>query len=157
MEGAVVGCDGGRLGLGGGFRMAAEIAAGLRAAYGMEQLRGGGGGSADDVERTAAPVGGHLAAAAGWIGGCTDGLQQHVSGRDAQRQAESTVAIVGEKPVVSGTERQGSAHLQRLVARGRNLEEDLLLPFEQDFAVVHAAGEVHQPVDFDHPLRALAP
>ena len=65
----------------GGFGMAAEVAAGLGAADGVEELRGGGGGEADDVERAAAPVGGHLAAAAGWIGGRADGLQQHLVGR----------------------------------------------------------------------------
>jgi hypothetical protein len=44
--------------------------------------------------------------------------------------------------------------LQRFVAGGRDLEINLLLPFEDDFAVVYAAGENHQPVDLDHLLRA---
>ena len=77
VEGAVV--DGGirlsrRLG------MAAEVAAGLGATHGVQHLRGGGGRGADDVQSAAAPVGGHLAAAAGGIGGRADGLQQHLVG-----------------------------------------------------------------------------
>ena len=102
----------------------------------------------------AAPVGGHLAAAAGRIGGRAHGLQHHLIGRYAQRQAQRAVAIVREKPVVAGTHGQRRAHLQRLMAGARDLEEDLLLPFEHDFAVVYAAGEKHQPVDLDHLLRA---
>ncbi len=73
-EGAVVAFR-----LGRGLGMAAEVAAGLGAAHGVEQLGGGGGGGADDMQRAAAPVGGHLAAAAGRIGGRAHGLQQHLS------------------------------------------------------------------------------
>ena len=139
-----------------GFRMAAEIAAGLGAAHGMEHLRSGGGRGADNVQRTAAPVGGHLASAAGRIGGRAHGLQHHVVGRDAQPKAQRAIAIVGEEPVIARTHGHCRAHLERLVARARYLEKDLLLPFEQDFAVVHAAREIHQPVDLDHALRAEA-
>src|ERR1035437_5687656 len=42
--------------LGGGVRMAAEVASGFRTAHGVEQLRGGGGRCADYVERAGAPV-----------------------------------------------------------------------------------------------------
>ncbi len=101
-------------------------------------------------------MGGHLAASAGRIGGRAHGLQEHFIGSDAQGQAERAIAIVGEEPIVTGAHGQGSAHLQRLVAGGGDLEEDLLLALEQDFAVVHAAGENHQPVDLDHLPRAQA-
>ena len=37
-----------------------------------------------------------------------------------------------------------------------DLEEDLLLAFEKNFAIVYAAREIHQPIDFDHGLRAEA-
>jgi hypothetical protein len=134
-----------------GFGMAAQVAAGLGAADRMQQLRGSRGRGADDVERAVAPVGGHLPAAAGGVGRGAHRLQHHLSGCNAQRQAQGAIAIVGEKPVVSGTHRQGRANLQRLVARSRNLEEDLLLAFEQDFAVIHAAGKHHQPVEFHDP------
>ena len=108
------------------------------------------------MQRTAAPVGGHLASAAGRIGGRAHGLQHHVVGRNAQAQAQSAIAIVREEPVVAGAEGQRRAHLQRLMACGRNLEEDLLLALEQDFAVVYRAGKKHQPVDFNHLLCASA-
>ena len=99
---------------------------------------------------------GHLAAAAGRIGGRANGLQEHLRGRDTQPQAERAVAIVGEKPVVAGTQGQGRANLQRLMAGTGELEEDFLLALEQDFAVVHAAGGVDEPVDLDHLPRAEA-
>ena len=95
------------------------------------------------MERTAAPVVGHLAAAAGRIGGRAHSLQQHRSRRNAQGQAQRAITIVGEDPVVAGTQRQPRAHLKSFVAGARDLEKNLLLALEQDFAVVHAAGEVH--------------
>ena len=99
-------------------------------------------------------MGGHLTSAAGRIGGRAHGLQQHLSGSHAQRETQCAIAIVGEKPVVAGTHSQRGAHLQRFMAGGRDLEVGLLLPFEDDFAVVYTAGENHQPVDLDHLLRA---
>ena len=77
------------------------------------------------MQRAAAPVGRHLAAAAGRIGGRAHGLQHHLVGRDAQRQAQRAIAIVGEEPVVAGTQGQRRAHLQRFVTGAGNLEEDL--------------------------------
>ncbi len=150
-EGAVV-----AIGLGCGFGMAAEIAPGLGAANCVQQLRGGGGRCADDVQRTAAPVRRHLAAAAGRIGGRAHSLQEHFVRGDAQRQAERAVAIVRKEPVVAGTHGQSRAHSQRLVARAGDLEVGFLLALEQDFAVVHAAREHHQPVDLDQLPRAEA-
>jgi len=35
------------------------------------------------------------------------------------------------------------------VAGAGDLEKDLLLPLEQDFAIVRAARQIHQPVDPD--------
>ena len=146
---AVVGRNDGCFGPCGGLGMPAEVAAGLSAAHGMQQLGRGAGGGADNVQRTAAPVGGHLASAAGRIGGRSYSLQQHVVGHDAKGKAERPVAIVGEEPVVAGTQRQRRAHLKRLVAGRRNLEVYLLLTLEQDFAVVHASRQEHQAVDFN--------
>ena len=138
---------------GGRFGMAAECPPSLCAAHGVQQLRRRRRRRADDMQRAAAPVRRHLPAAACRIGSRAHGLQHHLVGRNAQRQAQRAIAIVGKEPVVAGTQGQRRAHLQRLVARGRNLEEDLLLAFEEDFAVVHRAGEKHQPVDFNHLLR----
>ena len=38
----------------------------------------------------------------------------------------------------------------------RNLEENLLLPLQQDLAIVDPARQIHQPVDVDQ-LLALSP
>ncbi len=94
-------------------------------------------------------MGRHLAPAAGRVGGRAYGLQHHLLWSDAQRQAQGAVAVIGEKPVVAGPQRQRRTHLQRFVPRAGNLKKDLLLPLEKDFAVVDTAGESHQPVDFD--------
>ncbi len=114
----------------GGLRVAAEVAACFRGAHAVQNLRGGGGRRAHDMQFAAAPVGRHLAAAAGRISGRAHGLQKHLFGRHAQRQAERAVPVVGQEPVVACAQRQPCAHLKRLVACTRNLEEDLLLPLE---------------------------
>ena len=103
------------------------------------------------------PVIGHLAPAAGGIGGGADGLEKHVGGGEAERQAQGAVAIVGEEPVVAGPEGQGRANLEGFVAGAVHLEEDLLLPLEHDLAIVDPAGGIHQPVDLDHGLRIERP
>jgi len=108
---------------------------------------------ADDVEGAAAPVIGHLAAAAGRVGGSAGSLQEHVLRSDAEGEAQGAIAIVGEEPVVAGTEGEACADLQRFVAGAGDLEEKFLLALEEDFAVVDAPGEKHQAVDFDEPLR----
>ena len=42
------------------------------------------------------------------------------------------------------------------MAAGRDLEKDLLLAFEQDFAVVHTAGRVHRPIRINELLAGQA-
>jgi hypothetical protein len=101
-------------------------------------------------------MGWHLPATASRIGGRANGLQKHVRGCHSDGEAQSAVAIVGEKPVVPRTERQCGSHLQRLVAGGGDLEEDLLLPLQKDFAVIQPAGKVHEPVDLNQLSRAQA-
>ena len=108
------------------------------------------------MQGAAAPVSRHLPAAAGRIGRRAYRLQQHLGGRHAKGQHQRAIAIVGKEPVVAGTQRQCGANLQSLMTGGGNLEEDLLLPFEHDLAVVHAAREKHEPVHLDQLLRAKA-
>jgi len=100
----------------------------------------------------AGPVGGHLAASAGWIGGGSDGLEHLVGDGVAEGEAEGAIAIVGEEPVVTGAHGHGGGDEESLMAGAGDLEEDFLLAFEDDFAVVTAAGEVHEPVKLDHLL-----
>ncbi len=60
----------------GSFRMMREVASCLSAAYRMQALRSGGRGLRDDMVRGTAPVGGHLAASAGGVGGRAYGLEE---------------------------------------------------------------------------------
>ena len=148
-EGAVI-----SLGFSGRLGILAEVASSLGATHGMEHLCAGRGRDAHNIQCPAAIVGRHLASAAGRIGGRAHGLQQHLGRREAQRQAQRAIAIVGKEPVVTGTHGQRRAHAQRLVARAGDLEVDFLLAFEKDLAVIHAAGKKHQPVDFNQLPRA---
>src|SRR6185437_3453924 len=95
-----------------GLRMAAEVAAGLGASNAVQNLGAGAGRRADDVQRRATPVRGHLAAAAGWVGGRADRLKHHFFGRDAKRETEPTIAVVGKEPVVAWAQRQAGSHLK---------------------------------------------
>ena len=128
---------------------AAEVAACLSNADTMEDLGGGGGRGADNVELRAGPVGGHLATTAGGISFCTDGLEEHFFRSDTEGDAEAAVAIVGDKPVVAGAEREGGSDLESFMACAGDLEEDFLLALEHDFAVVDAARGEHQAVNVD--------
>ena len=80
-----------------------------------------------------------------WTGGFSgsNGLQEHVCRGYAESEAKRAVAIVREKPVVTGLESKGSANLESLVAGGGDLEKGLLLAFQEYFAVIDAAGQVH--------------
>src|ERR1700751_1573508 len=132
--------------------MASKVPACLSTAHGVEHLRGGGGRCADEVERVAAPVGRHLAATAGWIGACADGLQEHILGCDPERHAQPAIAIVREEPVVAGAQGQSGAYLERFMACTGDLEEYLLLSLEKNLTVVDVTREKHEPVDIDKLL-----
>ncbi len=47
-------------------------------------------------------MGGHLATAGRGIIGGSDGLLEHLVGRDAEREAESAIAVVRKDPIVTG-------------------------------------------------------
>jgi hypothetical protein len=132
-----------------GFGMLGEVEGGFGAAYGLEALRGGGGGLRDDVELRAGPVRGHLAAAAGRVGSRADGLEEVFFDGGAEGEREAAVAVVGEEPVVGGAEREGGGDEQGFVASAGDLEKDLLLIFEDDLAVVGTAREVHEAINLD--------
>src|SRR5579863_3251037 len=139
---------------GGGFRVLAKVAARLSTANGVQQLGAGRRGSTNKVKFVIAPVRGHLASAAGSVSGSADSLQEHFCGSYADGQAQGAIAVIREEPVVSRTKRQSGSDLKRLMPRPRDLKEDLLLPLEKNLAVVEPAGQIHEPVNFDHLLRA---
>ena len=99
------------------------------------------------------PMRRHLPAAAGRVSRRAHGLQQLLLHRLAQRQAQGTVAIVGIEPVVAGLQSHACGNQQGLMAGAGDLEKDLLLPLEQNFTIVGAARQIHQPVHPDQLLR----
>ena len=101
-------------------------------------------------------MGGHLASAGCRVGGCAHGLQHHFVRRNAQGQGQRTVAVIGIEPVVSGAEREPGGDLDRFVSGAGDLEEDFVLPLEEDFAVVDAARGVHQAEGLDKEFRGEA-
>ena len=108
------------------------------------------------MERAAAPVGRHLAAAAGRIGSCADRLQKHRFRCDTKGHAEGAIAIVGEEPVVAAAKCEAGTDLKGFMPCTGYLEEDFLLALEQDLAVVDATREKHETVDLDELLRSKA-
>ncbi len=78
----------------------------------------------------------HLAAAGCRVGGCADRLQQHLGRRNAERERERAVAVVGEEPVVPRAQVAREPEQQRLVARARDLEERAVLLAQRDLTVV---------------------
>src|ERR1035437_5010853 len=71
----------------------------------------------------------------------------------ALRQADRAVAVVGEEPVVARPHRQSCGHQQRLMPSAGDLEKNLLLPLQHNFAIVRAPRKIHQPVEL-HQLFA---
>src|SRR5437763_13508149 len=96
--------------------MPGEIPSGFGATNCLEDLRPGGRGLGDDMQRGIAPVRRHLTAAGTWIIGGAYALQKHVVGLNPQRQAERAIAVIGIEPVVSRLESQSCGHSDRLVS-----------------------------------------
>ena len=136
--------------------MVAQVDAGLGAADCLQNLRAGGRGLRDDVQPVVGPVRRHLSAAGTRIVGGAHGLQQHFVGGGAQGEDEGAVPIIRIEPVVSGLEAEAGSYADGLVAGAGDLEKDLLLAFEQDFAVVDTAGRVHRPIRINELLAGQA-
>ncbi len=94
----------------------------------------------------------HLPSAARQVCRRAHSLQHHFIWSNPKRQAQRAIAIVRKEPVVPRPQRQSRRHLQRLMTRGRNLEIDPLLTLQKNFAVIHVARKIHQPVDFHQLL-----
>ncbi|GIU90119.1 MAG: hypothetical protein KatS3mg010_1218 [Acidimicrobiia bacterium] len=127
------------------LRPAADVARGLRAADGGKALAPRARRLRHDVQLAVAPVARHLPAARGRVVTGADRLQEDVERRDAQREHERAVAVVGEEPVVSGPQRAREPEQQRLVARAGDLEEDLRLLAQHDLAVVEEPRHEREP------------
>ena len=136
-----------------GCRVTGEVEPGLGTAHGLQKLGSGGRRGGEDIVLAAAPVRRHLAATGCRIGGSTDGLQEHGFRGHTQGEAQGAVAIVGEKPVVTGAQIGGGGQQQGFMSGTGDLKENLLLAFEHDFAVIDAPRKIHEPIDLQQLLR----
>ncbi len=118
-------------------------AAGLGAADRLQVLRARRAALRHDVQALVPPVRRHLTAAGCRIVPGADRLEQHLVGRDAQRQAQGPVAVVGEEPVVRRPKCGRRRHQHRLVPGSADLEEDPALVLQLDLPVIQLAGQDH--------------
>ena len=95
------------------------------------------------------PVRRHLAAAGGGVIFGADSLKQHLERRDAQQQAKRAVPVVGIDPVDARAQKKPHSSGYGFMAGAGNLEVNLVLALELDFAVVQAAREKHRAVEAD--------
>ena len=126
-----------------------EKSIGLRATGRLHELRPSGRRSGNDVQLRRAPMGGHLAATRAGIGRRSHRTQQRLLGRDAQHQAQGAIAIVRVEPVVAGPQNQARGSLHGLVSGAANLEENSILPLQQNLPIVKAARHVHRAISSD--------
>ncbi len=94
----------------------------------------------------------HLTPAGVGIVSGAHGFQQLLVRRHAHGEAERAIAIVGIEPVVARAQHQAGSHQQRFMSGAGDLEENLLLPLEQDLAIVELTRQVHQAVNVDQLL-----
>src|SRR5450432_233763 len=99
-----------------------------------------------------APVGRHLTAAGRVIVFGADGLKKRLEGGDAEHEAEGAVAVIRINPIDAGTQEQPDGGGDALVTCAGNLEIDLILTLELDFAIVQSAGSEHDSVQTDQGL-----
>src|SRR6202165_5893657 len=140
----------------GGVRMPGEITAGFGASDGLQNLGASGGRLSNDIESLKGPVRGHLAAAGTGIVGRADSAEQHFVGSGAQGETQGAVAVIRIEPVVGWLQRKSRSDAHGFVAGAGDLEENLLLPLEQDLAVVHAARGEHYAVRINQLLTRQA-
>ena len=136
--------------------MVPQVDAGFGAADCLQDLRACGRRLGDDVQPVVGPVRRHLASAGTRIIGGAHGLEQHFVRSGTQGEDEGTVPIIRIEPVVRRLEAKGGGDADGFVTGSRDLEKDLLLAFEQDFAVVHPAGRVHRPIGINELLAGEA-
>ncbi len=121
-----------------------QIPARLGTAHGGQALAARRRGLGDDVPGDVAPVARHLAATGGRILRRSHRLEEDVTWRHAQGEDEGTVAVVGEEPVVGGSQRPGQGGEEDLVAGPRDLEEHPALLLQEDLPVVEGARQTGQ-------------
>ena len=119
--------------------MTIEVTSSFGATDRLKELGSGRRRLGHDVKAFVSPVRRHLATAGGRIVGSPNALQQHLKRRHAQHQAQSPIAIIRIKPVICRLKDQSGGHEQSFMAGTRDLEKNLLLPLQEDLAIVNAA------------------
>ncbi len=134
------------------FAFRPAVPARLRTTHRLEKLRAGGRGGTDDVPALVPPVGGHLPAAGGRVGGRAHRLLQHLERGYPQGQAQRAVAIIKVEPIVAGAQHHAGRHLHRLVSGAADLKEDPVLALQRHFAVIQPPRGVHDAKRADQLL-----
>ena len=98
----------------------------------------------------------HLPAAGGGVIFGADRLEQHLQRRDAEHQAEGAVPVIRVNPIDAGTKKQPHCGRDGFVAGAGDLEVDLVLTLQLDFAVIQAAGEKHRAVETNEGVAVEA-
>ena len=74
-------------------------------------------------------------------------FQKHLERRDAQREAQRAVTVVGINPIVAGSKNEPCRSLHAFMPRAADLKECLVLALELDFAVVDSPRKIHDAVN----------
>ncbi len=132
------------------------IKRGFCRADGLHPLGSGRRGPGNNIELPVAPVRWHLPAAGSGIVLRAEGLEQHLVRSHAQHEYQCPVAVVGIDPVVGGLHQKSGGAQNGFVAGSADLKEDLVLPFELDFAVIQLPRKVHRAVDANQGIAVEA-
>ena len=87
---------------------------------------------------------------------CADGLQQSFQRSYPQHQAQRAIAVIGINPVHAGTKKQTGCGGDRFVSCAGNLEINLILALELDFAIVKFSRQIHGAVHADERVAIEA-
>src|SRR5579864_9288459 len=136
----------------GGIGMIAQIDSGFRASDRLQNLGARWRRLSNDVESPVSPVRRHLPATGTGIIGRAHGLEQHLVGSSPQGKHQRPVTVIRIEPVVRWPEAEGGSDADRFMPSPGNLKENLLLPLEQDLAIVHPPRGVHNPVSINELL-----
>ena len=129
----------------------------FRAPHRLVELRARRTGGRDEVQGRRTEVRRHLPSARRGILLRPDRAEEHLVRRHAEFEAERAVAVVGEEPVVAGSERASRRDEERLVSGAGDLEEDAVLPLHRDFAVVDRSRRVHRAIHREEILGLEIP
>ena len=118
----------------------------------LQHLRAGCARLRNDIQSGTPPMRRHLPPVGARIVPGADAREQHVEGRDAELQAQCTIAIVRIEPVVARLQCEAGRDEHGFVAGAADLKKDLALVLELDFLVVDFSRQQHAAVDGEELL-----